>query len=396
MVFGLIVLVIDAAVSCTPLTSSSSRRSGSPAPSVSHPSESPSRRSIVFPEGVLLALGGGGPLLFAPGSNDPVALAPGFVGYDISPDGSQVVATLEERLGTGISYNPDLVLIDTKTHRRTLLARTAPREEFNGPVRWSPDGTAIAYNLVRYAVNPADDHPGPHPDLQTICVIELETRQSTCFPELRRVYDFDWSPDGQSLLVTGPGPLSMMTLSPATGDVSSLVAMDDAALTEKLKGSGLGRAVQFLGPRWSPSGAYIAVWVNAPLPVPAIFTRSGDVVAVGKPALGNAYELSWWPQRDKLLYTTGYSLEEPRPWVLRELDPSSKEDRPLVAEPSRPLTTDFIVSPSGRWLGILRWSSYSHQEVLFIDLTKEGQTRQWSTIALSSSVSGLEAWERSP
>ena len=114
-----------------------------------------------------------------------------YVGYDISPDGSKVVATREVRLSTGISYNPELALIDVETQERRVLARTPPREEFNGPIKWSPAGTSFAYSLARYAVNPARVHPGPHTELQTVCVIELETAASTCFPLLRRVFDFD-------------------------------------------------------------------------------------------------------------------------------------------------------------------------------------------------------------
>jgi dipeptidyl aminopeptidase/acylaminoacyl peptidase len=330
------------------------------------------------PEGALLVFSGkaNGPVLLVHGVRDRVSLAPGFVGYDISPDGSQVVATREERLSTGISYNPELVLIDNKTQERTLLARTRPREEFNGPIKWSPAGTSLAYSLVRYAVNPAQVHPGPHTELQTICVRELETKTSTCFRQLRRVFDFDWSPDGKSLLVTGPGPFPMQVLDPATGDVSTFVTLDDRTLRRHLTRAGLGKAVQFISPSWSPSGAYVASWVNARLLVPAIFGRDGKLVALGHPARGNAYKLSWRPGRDVLVYTTGFSLEWPKPWVLRELNLSDREDRVLITRPNRPLTTDFSLSPSGRWLAVLRWKSDSHQEIEFLSVTEHKRPRR--------------------
>ena len=393
-VAGLSLLVIDGSASCTPPTSPGARPSGSPAPPVSSPpGSSSSGARVIPPEGALLALGGNGPLLFTPGSKDPVALAPGLVGYDISPDGSKVAATREEQLATGISYNPDLVLIDTKTQDQELLATTGPKEEFNGPVKWSPDGTRLAYGLVRYPVNPANTHPGPRTELQTVCVIEVQTRASTCFPELHRVFDFDWSPDGQTLVVTGPGPLPMQVLRPSTGRISVLVALDDRRLSKRLKEVGLDGASQLLGPLWSPSGKYLAAWVNAPLPIPAIFTRSGHVVALGRPALGNAYTMAWRPGSNDLLYTTGYSLDKPRRWVLRELDAYTEEDRLVIFGPPRPLTTDFIASPSGHWLGMLRWRSDSLQELVFVDLTDIERRRRWSSVAISSSVVELSDWE---
>jgi Tol biopolymer transport system component len=369
-------MLLVLAVSCTPTTPANEGAVG----------PSSAARLLAPPEGALLVFSGeaNGPVLVVHGVSDPISLAPGFVAYDISPDGSRVVATREVRLSTGISYNPELVLIDIRTQERSLLAQTPPREEFGGPIKWSPDGTALAYVLVRYSVNPARVHPGPHAELQTVCVMELETEISSCFPQLRRVFDFDWSPDGESLLVTGPGPLPMQVLNPTTGHVSSLVTLDDATLRQRLSRAGLGRAIQFFAPSWSPSGAYVAVWVNATLPVPAIFAIDGKLVALGHPARGNAYELSWRPGADAaLVYTTGFSLDRPQPWILRELNPSDGE-RVLLTAPNRPLTSDFGLSPSGRWLAVLRWKSASHQEIVFVDLTEQQQSRRLAFSSLET------------
>jgi hypothetical protein len=183
------------------------------------------------------------------------------------------------------------------------------------------------------------------------------------------------------LLVTGPGPLPMQVLNPATGHVSSLVTLDDPALRRRLKRAGLGRAVQFIGPSWSPSGAYVASWVNARLPVPAMFSSDGKLVALGHPARGNAYTLSWRPGADVLLYTTGFSLERPKPWMLRELDPVDGADRVLITRSHRPLTIDFSISPSGRWLALLRWRSDLYQKIVFLDLTEQQRSR---SVAFSS------------
>jgi len=179
----------------------------------------------------------------------------------------------------------------------------------------------------------------------------------------------------------------MQVLDVGTGQVSSLVALDDPNLRRRLMRAGLGKAVQFIGPSWSPSGAYVASWVNASLPVPAVFTGDGQLVALGHPARGNAYTLSWRPGSDELLYTTGFSLEKPKPWVLRQLDPSNGSDRVLVTRSNRPLTTDFSVSPSGRWLALLRWRSDLYQKIVFLDLTEQQQSR-----SLAFSSGEILAW----
>jgi hypothetical protein len=114
------------------------------------------------------------------------------------------VATTEKSLPTGISYDPTLLLVDTTTLQRTVLARGDPREAFNGPVKWSPDGMHLAYNFVRYRVNPAKTHPGPTPEFQTICVLAVHGGRPQCFPELSPMFDFDWVPDGRGLVITGP------------------------------------------------------------------------------------------------------------------------------------------------------------------------------------------------
>ncbi len=366
------------------------------------PEETKAARSVTVtspqgpPEGALLLFSGevNGALLLVHGAERPIAAA-GLVGYEISPDGAKIVATSEERLSTGISYNPELALIDTRTGGQTVLARAGPKEEFNGPIKWSPDGTRVAYNFVEYGTNPARVNPGPRPELQTICVLRVLNGTPRCFWELRRVFDFDWAPDGQSLVVTGPGPLPMQVLDPTTGHVSSLVTLENPALRRELMRASLGgKPVQFTSPAWSPSGMYIAAWVNAPLPVPAIFTREGQLVALGRPGGGNGYKLSWWPGRDVLLYAPGFSVERRVRWTLRALDPSTGRDRVLLSEGRRPFTNDFALSPSGRWLALLRWRGYADSTIQFLDLVgneppqhiswpSEGSFADWGTTTVS-------------
>ncbi len=305
-----------------------------------------------------------------------------LVGYGISPDGATVVATTEERLATGISYSSELVLIDARTGEESVLARTESREEFNGPIKWSPDGLGIAYNFVRYRANPAVVHPGPDPGLLTVCIIEFRAESPTCYPDLGTVFDFDWSPDGGSLAVTGPRPQPLQLVDVATGRLSTLVSLHDPGLRRALP----GRAFQFVSPAWSPSGDYVAAWINA-IPggsVPVIFGRDGHIVARGRAAVHDPRKLMWMADRDVLLYTPGVSNEHAAYLKLYELDPATGEERVLLRQRSPPQITDVALSPSGRWLAVFRWKSYAKGDVAFVDLTGNGEARN---ISLSSETS---------
>jgi dipeptidyl aminopeptidase/acylaminoacyl peptidase len=321
-----------------------------------------------IPEGALLLFSGGvsGAVIVRSGTDDRVT-AGRFVGYGFSPDGSRVIATREERLSTGISYDPQLVLIDTTTAERVVIGRTPPREEFGAPIRWSPDGTSIAYRLVRYATDPSERHPATAPgraeEALTVCTLAIDQPDPRCFPGAGRVFDFDWSPVGRSLALTGPGPRPMQLLDPRTGRIEVFVNLDDPELRAILPPR-FGDPVQFTSPRWSPSGRYVAASVN-PAAVPVIFDRQGHPVAAGRPALGNAYELAWAPRTDALYYTTGYDALRPEPWTLRSLDPVTGEEEVVARVPPRPSVMSFALSPSGRWLAVADSSS----RIRFIDLS---------------------------
>jgi WD40 repeat protein len=336
------------------------------------PTEVPRRRSPVIPEGALLLFGGdaSGAVIVKSGTDDRVT-AGRFVGYEFSPDGSSVVASREERLPTGISYNPQLVLIDTTTAERVVIGRTPPREEFGAPIRWSPDGTSITYRLVRYATDPSKRHPATAPgraeEALTACTLAIDQPEPRCFPQAGRVFDLDWSPDGQWLLLTGPGPRPMQILEPRTGRIETLVDLDDPKLRAILPPR-FGDPVQFTSPRWSPSGRYVAASVN-PAAVPVIFTRQGHPIAAGRPS--SAYELSWAPRTDLLYYAPRYDALRPEPWTLRSLDPVTGIDEIVARVRPRPSVMSFALSPSGGWLAVANSSS----RIRFIDLSGVDPTR---------------------
>jgi Tol biopolymer transport system component len=327
------------------------------------------------PEGaILLSMGA---RLFPMGARTDAS--PGFVGEAISPDGATLVATTEVRLPTGISYNSDLVLIDARTREESVLARTRPREEFNGPIEWSPDGTRIAYNFVRYRTNPAVVHPGPHPQLQTVCIVEPPAARPTCYPDLGTVSDFDWSPDGRSLAVTGPGPQPLQLVDLATGRLSKLMTLDDPELGSLLR----GRIVQFNSPAWSPSGRYVAVWAEV-IPggsIPVIFGRDGRIVARGKAAGHDPRKLMWVPGRDLLLYTPGATNEHEAFLKLFEINPVTSEDRLFFRKKLHPQVIDVALSPSGRWLAFLRWKSAENMVVQFVEIVGREHVSEQHSIA---------------
>lgn len=338
------------------------------------------------PEGaILLSIGA---RLFPTGA--PTDATPGFVGEAISPNGATVVATTEVRLPTGISYNSDLVLIDARTREESVLARTGPREEFNGPIEWSPDGTKIAYNFVRYRTNPAVVHPGPHPQLQTVCITELQGPTPRCYPDLGTVFDFDWSPDGRSLAVTGPQPQSLQLVDVVTGRLSKLMTLEDPELRSFLK----GRIVQFNSPAWSPSGRYVAVWAEV-IPggsIPLIFGRDGQIVARGKSAHWDPRKLMWMPGRDLLLYTPGVTNEHEAFLKLFEIDPVMSENLLFFRQKLHPQVIDVALSPSGRWLAFLRWKADQNMVIQFVEV--RGRERV-SSIRLLEDTSFVD-WGASP
>ncbi len=177
-----------------------------------------------------------------------------IVAYDLSPDGSKVLAASYVTEPTHYTRKDKLLTIDTSSGERTTLVRASPTEDL-GPAIWSPDSGEVAYRLSTLAVDPATEHPG-EPTAQTICVVDVITLESRCSPDLGTVDGFSWSPDGQRLVVDGVGgdlPLRVLNLS--TGQVSDLASPNDPELVDALGGQ---PPDSFVFAKWSPSGKYVA------------------------------------------------------------------------------------------------------------------------------------------
>ncbi len=83
----------------------------------------------------------------------------GIVAYDVSPDGTKILAASYVTEPTHYTREDQLLTIDTLSGERTTLVRASPTEDL-GPALWSPDGGEVAYRLSTLSVDPATEHPG--------------------------------------------------------------------------------------------------------------------------------------------------------------------------------------------------------------------------------------------
>jgi hypothetical protein len=293
-----------------------------------------------LPEGALLLQTAGGAEILRQGEAQSELIGADLTALDLSRDGSDVLA----------ETNGELVAVDLASGTRSVLVQAPTGEVFGSSASFSPDRTMAAF--TEGASDPASG--------SKLCVIVLSTRSLRCFPDVGRVYSFDWSPDGQVLVVAGPPIEPLHTVAVANGRISTIVSQDaDSPINRAIAAHGWGDGFQLVDPIWSPSGHYIAALVNlrgSDLSyVPVVFTPAGQPVAFGQPSSEFPEPLAWSPEQDVLGYTQGeapYRITE-----VRLLDPISKEDRALVSSDGRnyPTVTDIVWSASGRWLAVTLW-----------------------------------------
>lgn len=323
------------------------------------------------PEGKLLIFTNTGPTLLGDALSGPLDLEPALLGgdpsqhlvaYDLSPDGSRVLGAIYEREPTFITRETALLIIGVPTGARSVIVR-AHRKEDLGPAEWSPDGLHVAYRLTTYRRDPARVNPGPTGDRNSIlCVLDLSANQTSCFPGIRRVDGFDWSPDGVKLVVDVVGVEPLWLLDPTTGQ-ASVLARPRGRWTER---AGLGHLVSFTSPAWSPSGRYISAWANN---TPMIFHADGRVAAEGHQSREFTEALGWSPSEDLFAHARGKPPYEINKVLL--LDPVTGVDTRILSTQGQSYRQilDLVWSPSGRWLAILRWQSSSRAEIEFLDTT---------------------------
>lgn len=310
-----------------------------------------------FPGGRLLLVTGHSALLYS--STEAKRSLGGVHPFDLSQDGSAILAGRFEREPTGFIRTTDLIAVDWTSEVEQVVVH-AEDEETLFPAQWSPDGSRTAYRVTTYDEDPSETHPLDK-GLNSLCVRTLALSSSRCFDLPVGVNFFDWSPDGSSLLVAGPGTQPVMRLDVETGATDPLISPGgDQALRRELERLGYGRPQQFVLPQWSPSGRYIAALVSLRggnrAYVPAILTSGGKFVSLAKASGEFPDAFAWAPDRDVLAYTAGEA-----PYAITELyvhDPAGATDRFLSTTESEgpmiPRIDGLAWSPDGRWIAFSR------------------------------------------
>ena len=177
-----------------------------------------------------------------------------------SPDSKSLAFLAESQIRTASADGKSL---KERTHLNGYVARP----------RWSPDGRRIAFLYVEGAAGGGPLFAAPlmtgviyaaiHN--QRIAVLDLRSENVEMASPLElHVYDYDWSPDGQSFVATAaPGPgdnnwwIARIYVMPASepGTDTSVHAAQETRLGTRVS---VPDALQVAVPRWSPDGKSIA------------------------------------------------------------------------------------------------------------------------------------------
>lgn len=310
----------------------------SPSPTMM-PDGSISTDGSALPEGRLLVQVDEQVEILEEGEQTSTVVGRDLFALDLSPDGSRVlVSTPWDSVGPETA----LVSLDLSTGERTTVAEF---DRWSFPARWSPDGSMVAYRVG---------------EPNTLCIRDLALDESNCLPEIGAVYEFDWSPNGTQLVLDQPPPGLLTIVDVATEQTTVVARWDDRAVMDAVTGAGLGEpvAIQFQGPRWSPSGRYIAALAMVRTErghsgnVVLVFDLDGGVIAHGVPFGEFSDARGWSPAADVFAYASG---EPPYRIVdLRLLDASTAEDRLLASTDNEAGQTiqSLAWSPSGRWVAV--------------------------------------------
>jgi WD40 repeat protein len=329
-----------------------------------------------LPEGTLLVNVGRNVELLDEGTETSTRIGQDLFALDLSGDGRRaLVSTPWDSVGP----ETPLWSLDLASGERTVIADL---RSWGMPVRWSPDASSVAVRVG---------------EQNLLCIRSLAAGEARCLPELGRVYEFDWSPDSTRLVFDQGLPGSLTILDVATGQTSVLVRWDDPAVLDEVADAGLGEpaGIQFQGPRWSPSGRYIAALAMVRADeghtgnIVMVFDLDGNVVARGTPFDEFSDARAWSPVADMFAYASGeppYRIVE-----LRVLDVATGEDRALAStdDVGRETIRSLGWSPSGHWLAIgtiVGSGGYFSSKIHVLDVTGNEPPRIFRSEAIPEIV----------
>jgi Tol biopolymer transport system component len=231
---------------------------------------SPDGRTLAFvvqdsdhPEGSIWtanADGSGAALLSGGGTECPVGLFhPAW-----SPDGTKLAVVCYP----GGSEAEGVAILDLATGSITRLFTVTQPQAINNQSSWSPDGTSIAFEILRW------DATGQFLDGSLVATV------SAAGGQVQRLTNFDtfmshpdWRPDGREIVIGSNNPVT------GSGDRSSnvYVIRPDGTGLRQITHSSVDGVMRIGCPRWDPDGSRIVV---------CIFTRDAIDTSIFDVRLG--------------------------------------------------------------------------------------------------------------
>jgi Tol biopolymer transport system component len=275
---------------------------------------------------------------------------------DFSPDGCQIVFSLEQRPN---SYDLFVANIDGSGLRQVMFpGRLAAINYRAFEPDWSPDGTRIAFTFMRY-YDPPDEDPYRRTHIATVPA-------TGGAPDLYSTsgYEFNprWSPDGSQLAYVSEQPILFDTDgSPVVveeGDEDEVprypeIWLGNIAGTEKRRLTNLGEIGAF-NPRWSPDGRWLAYVIQPYENSHRLLVNNletGSILALNRD-LVTVLDYDWRQDSARIAASMQGMQDVPqnRLWQLNIVHHDDTNARPLA-------TTEAYMdyprySPDGRWLAL--------------------------------------------
>jgi WD40 repeat protein len=320
------------------------------------------------PEGTMVWRDANDLVVLTASSDEPRALEAPVNPYDVSPNGSEILATLGTQEDGGSYRQTSIVSIDVDSGATRTLVTGTNSQGFTGPIAYSPDGRYIAFRQVEWPHSPDGGFAGePISDLP--CVLLLDNRSEQCFDQVAGVRSLSWLADSSGLVVSGGPGVGIGIIEMASSSVEVLVTSDlTPELVTVVQETGVKNPtdVQFADVAASPDGVHVAAmllvhdgsgFVGSIL---VVYDGKGRLLAHGSLNLDLSV-MAWSPQGDVIAYSAGIvGIQNPAgldSGVLL-LNPSTGDqrvmldtsDKPNVPGEVDPFVLNVAWSPSGEWV----------------------------------------------